>query len=99
MMWAVTRNSTTVHYGTHHRCLKHHRHFDLAHLKECDLLHDCDGIDEIADHIKKENIRTWKEAELAVAITKFASIHQQIHSLMQGNQIQYVAHVSPPAGG
>jgi hypothetical protein len=55
MMWAICRNTTTVHYGTSHRCLKHQKNLDLAHLKECDLLNDCEGLEEIALHIWREN--------------------------------------------
>lgn len=97
MMWAVTRNSTTLHYGTHHRCLRHNRYFDLAHLKECDLLHNCEGIDGIANHIKNENIRTWKEVELAEAITKFASIHLQLNKLIYECHVQFVKDTIPPS--
>ncbi len=40
MIWATTKNSTSVRFGFGHLCHKHKRMFTLEHLKECDQIED-----------------------------------------------------------
>ena len=38
LIWATTKNSTSVHFGFGHKCHKHDRLFDLEHIANCDQL-------------------------------------------------------------
>ena len=41
LMWATTKNSTSIHFGFRHKCHKHDRLFDLEPIANCDLLRGC----------------------------------------------------------
>ena len=38
MMLATTANSTSIHFGMGHLCLKHDKIFTFDHIEECDVL-------------------------------------------------------------
>ena len=60
LMWATTKDSTSVHFGFGHRCHKHGRMFDLEHVRTCNAITGCKDIDKYAKMIKEGgNIRTW----------------------------------------
>ena len=35
LMWATTKDSTSIHFGFGHKCHKHGRLFDLDHVRTC----------------------------------------------------------------
>ena len=35
LMWATTKDSTSIHFGFGHRCHKHGRLFDVEHIQNC----------------------------------------------------------------
>ena len=41
LMWATTKDSTSVHFGFGHRCHKHGRIFDLEHVRTCSDITGC----------------------------------------------------------
>ena len=41
LMWANTKDSTSVYFGFGHRCHKHVRIFDLEHVRTCNAITDC----------------------------------------------------------
>ena len=60
LMWATTKDSTSVHFGFGHRCHKHGRNFDVEHVRTCNLITGCHDIDKYAKMIKEGgNIRSW----------------------------------------
>ena len=60
LIWATTKNSTSVHFGFGHKCHKHGRLFDLEHIGICDQLNSCPDIAKYAKMIKDGvNIRLW----------------------------------------
>ena len=60
LIWATTKNSTSVHFGFGHKCHKHDRLFDLEHIGTCDQLSGCPDIAKYAKMIKEGiNIRLW----------------------------------------
>ena len=69
LIWATTKDSTSVHFGFGHRCHLHGRLFDLEHIRTCSLLTGCPDIARYAKMIKEgENIRLWDREVLADAI-------------------------------
>ena len=70
LMWATTKDSTSVHFGFGHRCHKHGKLFDLEHIGTCNALTGCPDIAKYARLIKEGgNIRQWDQEVLADAIT------------------------------
>ena len=60
LIWATTKDSTSVHFGFGHKCHKHGRLFDLEHIGTCDQLSGCPDIAKYAKMIKEGiNIRLW----------------------------------------
>ena len=58
LIWATTKNSTSVHFGFGHKCHKHDRLFDLEHIGTSDELSGCADIAKYAKMIKEGvNIR------------------------------------------
>ena len=41
LMWATTKDSTSVHFGFGHSYHKHGRIFDLEHLRTCSVITGC----------------------------------------------------------
>ena len=41
LMWATTKDSTSVHFGFGHRCHKHGRIFDLEPVRKCNVITGC----------------------------------------------------------
>jgi hypothetical protein len=58
LIWATTKDSTSVHFGFGHKCHKHGKLFDLQHIGTCNLLSGCPDIAKYAEMIKRgDNIR------------------------------------------
>ena len=69
LMWATTKDGTSVHFGFGHRCHKHGRMFDLDHIRNCSEITGCQDIAKYAKMIKEGgNIRLWDQEVLASAI-------------------------------
>ena len=82
LIWATTKNSTSVHFGFGHKCHKHDRLFDLEHIANCDLLKGCPDIEKYATKIKKgDNIRLWDQDVLADAIIQYTQLALQLANL------------------
>ena len=72
LMWATTKDSTSVHFGFGHRCHKHGKMFDLEHVRTCNAITGCKDIDKYAKMIKEGgNIRTWDQEVLADCILQY----------------------------
>ena len=72
LMWATTKDSTSVHFGFGHRCHKHGKLFDLEHIGTCNVLTGCPDIARYARLIKEGgNIRQWDQELLADAIVQY----------------------------
>ena len=72
LMWATTKDSTSVHFGFGHRCHKHGRMFDLEHVRTCNVITGCKDIDKYAKMIKEGgNIRIWDQEVLADCILQY----------------------------
>ena len=75
LIWATTKNSTSVHFGFGHKCHKHDRLFDLEHIANCDLLSGCPDIAKYVKMIKEGgNIRLWDQEVLADAIIQYTQL-------------------------
>ena len=62
LIWATTKDSTSVHFGFGHKCHKHDRLFDLQHIGTCSDLSNCPDFAKFAEMIKKGgNIRNWDQ--------------------------------------
>ena len=48
LMWATTKNSTSIHFGFGHKCHKHGRLFDLEHVRTCSEITGCSDIGKYA---------------------------------------------------
>ena len=48
LIWATTKDSTSVHFGFGHRCHKHGRLFNLEHIRTCNELSGCPDIAKYA---------------------------------------------------
>ena len=60
LMWATTKDSTSVHFGFGHRCHKHGTNFNVEQVPTCNLITGCKDIDKYAKMIKEGgNIRSW----------------------------------------
>ena len=82
LIWATTKNSTSVHFGFGHKCHKHDRLFDLEHIANCDLLKGCPDIEKYAKMIKLgDNIRLWDQDVLADAIIQYTQLALQLANL------------------
>ena len=53
LIWATTKNSTSIHFGFGHKCHKHDRLFDLEHIGTCDQLSGCPDIAKYTRMIKE----------------------------------------------
>ena len=78
LMWATTKDSTSVHFGFGHRCHEHGKLFDLEHIGTCALLIGCPNIAEYARLIKEGgNIRQWDQEVLSYAIFQYTQLALQ----------------------
>ena len=53
LIWATTKDSTSVHFGFGHKCHKHGKLFDLQHIGTCNLISGCTDIARYAEMIKR----------------------------------------------
>ena len=82
LMWATTKDSTSVHFGFGHRCHKHGRNFDVEHVRTCSLITGCQDIDKYARMIKEGgNIRSWDQEVLADCILQYSQLAVQLANL------------------
>ena len=58
-MMALTKNSTSIYFGTRHICKKHEATIDLQHLETCDQFKVNQPLRELVDRLRSENIRYW----------------------------------------
>ena len=69
LMWATTKDSTSVHFGYGHRCHKHGTNFNVEHVITCNLITGYKDIDKYAKVIKEGgNIRSLDQEVLADCI-------------------------------
>ena len=69
LIWATTKDSTSVQFGFGHKCNKHNKLFDLQHIGICNTLNGCPDIARYAEIINKgDNIRNWDQEVLEDAI-------------------------------
>ena len=62
LMWATTKDSTSVHFGFGHRCHKNGRMFDLEHIRNYNAISGCKEIDKYVKMIKERGkIRIWDQ--------------------------------------
>jgi hypothetical protein len=60
LIWATTKDSTSVHFGFGHKCQKHNCLFNLEHIRNCSEITGCTDIARYAKMIKEGgNIRLW----------------------------------------
>ena len=82
LMWATTKDSTSVHFGFGHRCHKHGRMFNLEHIQTCSEIKDCRDIAKFAQMLKGDvNIRQWDQEVLADAILQYTQLALQLANL------------------
>ena len=82
LMWATTKDSTSIHFGFGHRCHKHGRLFDVEHIQNCSEIQDCRDIAKYAQMLKGDtNIRLWKQEVLADAILQNTHFAVQLANL------------------
>ena len=75
LIWATTKDSTSVHFGFGHKCHKHGCLFNLEHIRTCSELTGCTDIARYAKMIKESgNIRLWKQEVLADAIIQYTQL-------------------------
>ncbi len=86
LMWATTKDGTSIHFGFGHRCHKHGRMFDLEHIRTCSEISGCPDIAKYAKRIKEgDNIRLWKQEDLADAIIQYTQLAVQLANLTARN--------------
>ena len=91
LMWATTKDGTSVHFGFGHRCHKHGRMFDLDHIRNCSEITGCQDIAKYAKMIKEGgNIRLWDQEVLATAILQYTHLALQLANLTARNQASLV---------
>ena len=82
LMWATTKDSTSIHFGFGHKCHKHGRLFDLEHVRTCSELTGCPDIAKYARMIKEGgNIRQWDQEVLADAIVQYTQLALQLANM------------------
>ena len=103
LMWATTKDGTSIHFGFGHRCHKHGRMFDLEHIRTCSEISGCPDIAKYAKRIKEgDNIRLWKQEDLADAIIQYTQLAVQLANLTARNLATLVhtpTKKKPPTGG
>ena len=76
LMWATTKDSTSVHFGFGYRC------HDVEHVRTCNLITGCKDIDKYAKMIKEGgNIRSWDQEVLADCILQYSQLAVQLANL------------------
>ena len=86
LIWATTKDSTSVHFGFGHKCHKHGRLFNLEHIRTCSELSGCPDIAKYAQMIKGgNNIRLWDQEVLADAILQYTQLAVQLANLTARN--------------
>ena len=97
LMWATTKNSTSMHFGLGHRCHKHGRMFDLEHLATCSEIQGCPDIARYAQRLKQgENIRLWPREELADAVLQYTQLALQLANLTATSRASLAQQVVKP---
>ena len=81
MIWATTKDSTSVSFGLGHRCIKHNTTFNLNHLVTCCEIQGCKDIAKYAKKIKDSHILEWNEEERTDAILQYTSLTVQMQNL------------------
>ena len=72
LMWATTKDSTSINFGFGHRCHKHGRLIDLEHVRTCSEITGFSDIGKYAQKLKGDtNIRHWDQGVLADAILQY----------------------------
>ena len=75
LIWATTKDSTSVHFGFGHKCHKHGCLFNLEHIRNCSEITGCTDIARYAKMIKEGgNIRLWDQEVLADAIIQYTQL-------------------------
>jgi hypothetical protein len=59
-MMALSKNSTSIYFGTRHICKKHEATIDLQHLETCDQFAYDQSLRGLIDRLRAENIRDWE---------------------------------------
>ena len=91
LMWATTKDGTSVHFGFGHRCHKHNRMFDLDHIRNCSEISGCPDIAKYAKMIKEGgNIRLWDQEVLATSILQYTQLALQLANLTARSQASLV---------
>ena len=86
LMWATTKDSTSIHFVFGHKCHKHGRLFDLEHVRTCSELTGCPDIGKYAQMLKGDtNIRLCKQEVLADAILQYTQLAVQLANLTARN--------------
>ena len=86
LMWATTKDSTSIHFGFGHKCHKHGRLFDLEHVRTCSELTGCPDISKYAQMLKGDtNIRLWNQEVLADVILQYTQLAVQLANLTARN--------------
>ena len=86
LMWATTKDSTSIHFGFGHKCHKHGRLFDLEHVRTCSELTGCPDIAKYAQMLNGDtNIRLWNQEVLADAILQYTQLAVQLANLTARN--------------
>ena len=91
LIWATTKDSTSVHFGFGHKCHKHGKLFNLQHIDTSNALSGCPDIAKYAEMIKRgENIRQWNQEVLADAIIQYTQLALQRANLTACNRASLV---------
>lgn len=82
LIWALTTDSTRVHYKEDDFCAKHRVPLDIDHITSCDNFKQMEKIPEYLAKIKSgENIHDWPEQALKESMMLFASLAMQLSNL------------------
>ena len=86
LMWATTKDSTSIHFGFGHKCHKHGRLFDLEHVRTCSELSGYPDIGKYAPMLMGDTkIRLWKQEVLADCILQYTQLAVQLANLTPKN--------------
>ena len=103
LMWATTKDGTSIHFGFGHKCHKHNTMFNLEHIRTCSEISGCQDIAKYAKRIKEgDNIRLWKQEDLADAIVQYTQLAVQLANLTARSMATLVhtpTKKKPPTGG
>ena len=75
LMWAKTKDSTSVHFGFGHKCHEHGRLFDLKPVRTCSELTGCPDIAKSAQMLNGDtNILLCKQEVLTDALLRYTQL-------------------------